>query len=111
MLGERQKDLEEAKSLAYKRKALLDKIRARSEQDLKEAKRLAADERKTLLDEIKADTTTCPSATAPTTREIPASLAKALDDAKADFTTWMKVHDEALSSYYLVLHEPPRIVL
>ena len=63
------------------------------------------------MDEIKAKTTAGPSAPAPTTWGIPALLAKALDDAEADFTTGMKVYDENLHNLHLVLHEPPRVVL
>ena len=108
---------EDARRLAEEHKEL----KAKSEQELTEAQRIA-EERKELLDELKK--TTAPGsltastrtdlqtpATSLTTRGIPSSLARSLDDARADTATGMRKHDEVDHNYDILLHEPPQVVL
>ena len=124
--------LDETQRQAHECKALLDKIKAKSEQDLKEAKRLAADERKALLDEIKAQTTAgaspstrtgaqlnspSPMSSTPSSKKrglTPTSTTRgiaSLDNAKADNKNGLKKLAETIYNYSIVLHEPPQVVL
>ena len=117
----------EVASLTQKHSSLEEKLETQAaelnhcQNDLKEARRLA-EERTELFAELKKKaapgSVTTPTlnkrglqAPASMTRGISTSLARSLDDARADAANGLKKHDEIVHNYSIFLHEQPRVVL